>query len=705
MKISLNWLKEYIPIKVSPQRLAEKLTMAGLEVEKIATGAVGGDTQFELEITPNRPDCLNYLGIAREISAIFNSNPKLPKVKAFKFPKQKTDITIEDPKSCPRYIGTLIENVNIAPSPNWLKRHLESIGSRAINNIVDITNFCLFETGQSLHAFDFDKLQGGKIIVRRAKPGESIVTLDSVERKLDPSILVIADAKRPVAIAGIMGGKETEVRETTKNILLESAYFDPGVIRRGARLLGLSSDSSYRFERGVNTLGIETAGRRAASLILEWADGSLAAHRDLFVSKQKSAKKEIFLSIEEINSRLGSSLTIKKCRAVLEKLGCKIVVIDLYTTNDKKNQKAKVEILTTTKIGKEKVSKNKNVLKIIPPDFRNDFKTNVDAIEEIARIVGYDQLPSSLPSIRISSMAENPKRAFKQNLSRILQAQGFNEAITYTMMDRKALSKTKLDFLKVLEIKNPLSSEQEILRPSLLPSFLSTVQLNLNRGQKDLRLFEIGKEYSLEGEKEILALCTTGAQSADWRKPKQDVNFYDLKGVIESLVLDQKEIVFKPAQHPVFKSVQCAEILVEEKVLGVLGLISDDVLKQWDIKHKNIYLAELNLELFFKLQPTTLRYHSIPEYPVIGRDISLAVKQGIPFQEIRQIISRHGTEHLTSIKFLEQYLGDKIPQGCRGMVVSLTFQSSQRTLREEEVNQIYEKISQALSDELGAVRR
>ena len=679
MKISLTWLKEYVSIKVSPEKLAEKLTMAGFEVEKIATGAGGGDTQFELEITPHRPDCLNYLGIAREISAIFNSNLKFPKTTTFKFPKQKTDITIEDPKSCLHYIGTLIQNVNIAQSPDWLRRYLESMGSRVINNVVDITNFCLFETGQPLHAFDFDKLRGGKIIVRRANSDESIITLDGVERKLDPSILVIADAKRPVAIAGIMGGKGTEVTEKTKNILLESAYFDPVIIRRGARFLGLSSDSSYRFERGVNRFGVETASRRAASLILEWAGGSLAVHRDLFISKQKLVKREIVLPLEEINSRLGSSLTMQKCRAVLEKLGCTVSV------------------------------KNKNILKIIPPEFRNDFKTNVDAIEEIARIVGYDQLPLSLPSIRISSMTENPKRIFKQNLSRLLQSQGFNEVITYTMMDRKALSKTKLDFLKVLEVKNPLSSEQEILRPSLCPSLLSTVQLNLNRGQKDLRLFEIGKEYSSDGEKEILALCMTGAQSSDWRKPKQDVNFYDLKGVMESLAPDQREVIFKPAQHPVLKSPQCAEILADGQILGVLGLVSDEVSRQWDIKQKNIYLAQVNLQILFdQSKDISRQYKPFPLYPSIVRDISMAVKSEVPFQIIlAEVLSGTGPEGPTlgEWKFVEEYVGNKIPAGCRGLTLSLTYRSETRTLREEEVNEIHQRICEALVRKLGAVIR
>ncbi len=674
MKISLTWLKEYISIKISPEKLAGKLTMAGLEVERIAR-AVGGDTHFELEVTPNRPDCLNYLGIARELSAIFNLSLKFPKIKSCKLPKQKTNITIEDPKSCFRYIGTLIQNVNIAPSPNWLKRHLASMGSRAINNVVDLTNFCLFETGQPLHAFDFDKLHGGKIIVRRAKPGETLVTIDGIERKLDPSILVIADADRPVAIAGIMGGKATEVTASAKNILLESAYFDPVIIRRGARSLGLSSDSSYRFERGVDQSGAPNGSARAAALILALAGGSISAYRDLLLSKEKLTKKEIRLSLEQINARLGATLTSKQCQNVLEKLGCRVTL------------------------------GHKKFLHVVPPGFRNDLKCEVDLIEEIARVIGYDRLPLSLPQIRISSLARNSQRNFKQKLSTILISQGFQEVITYTMIDRKALSKTKLDFLQALEVKNPLSREQEIMRPSLWPGLLTTIQLNMNRGQKDLRLFEIGKEYSLDGEKEVLALCLIGRSSADWRRARQEAGFYDLKGVAESLLGKEQEISFAPMEHAIFKSAQCARILGDGQPLGVLGLVSEAVLNQWDIKYKNIYLAEFNISAVCNISLRVKEYRPIPEYPAMTRDVSLAVKHEISFEQIRQIIIRHGTEFLTSVKFLEQYLGEKLPAGYRGLVFSLTFQAADKTLREEAVSSIHDQICQALVSELGAIRR
>ena len=291
MKISLKWLKEYVSIAASPEKLAQKLTLAGLEAEKINAGAVGGDTILELEITPNRPDCLSYLGIAREVAALFNRALKEPKTPNLKFPRLKPDIVLLDKKGCRRYVGTLLKDVKIAESPDGLKRHLNAIGIRAINNAVDITNFCLLETGQPLHAFDYDRLQGGRIIVRRAKAGEKIATIDGVERSLDPSILVIADEKRPVAIAGIIGGKETEVTPKTKNILLESAYFDPVTIRRAARKLGLASDSSYRFERGVDIAQVKSAAQRALSLMKDLSGGRIGAHQDLWVGKEKIRPK------------------------------------------------------------------------------------------------------------------------------------------------------------------------------------------------------------------------------------------------------------------------------------------------------------------------------------------------------------------------------------------------------------------------------
>ena len=371
MKLSLHWLKDYVNVSASPDQLAHRLTMAGLEVEKISD--VNGQKVFELEITPNRPDCLNIVGLAREVSVIYGKALKFPKAKKFIVPKKKSDVTIADKDLCGRYIGIVIRNVKVGASPQWLKERIESVGMRSINNIVDIANFCLMELGQPLHAFDLDKLDGHKIIVRRAKSGEALFTIDGDEPKLDPSVMVIADDKRPAAIAGIMGGKDTEVSSSTKNILLESAYFDQGAIRRAGRKLGLSSDSSYRFERGVDRDMVLGGALRAAALILELAGGSVDAYADIFPNAKKIQRKAVNVSLAGINALLGAEVSLKRCKFIMEKLGCK-------------------------------VSGSKSALKVIPPVFRGDLKAEADIAEEVARVIGFDELPFSIPSIKMSNI-------------------------------------------------------------------------------------------------------------------------------------------------------------------------------------------------------------------------------------------------------------------------------------------------------------
>ncbi|MCK5082327.1 MAG: phenylalanine--tRNA ligase subunit beta, partial [Candidatus Omnitrophica bacterium] len=401
MKISLNWLKDYVTLGLSPEKLAFKLTMAGLEVEKISS--IGGDTIFELEITPNRPDCLNMLGMARETAAILKKPRRIPKVKKRVWPKQKCAIEIDDKQACRRYIGTLIEGVSIKRAQEKVVKYLTALGMRSINNVVDITNFCLMETGQPLHAFDYDKLIGGKIFVRRAFKGEKIVTIDDVERELDPSILVIADQKRAVAIAGIMGGKDTEVTERTKNILLESAYFDPILIRRASRKLGLSSDSSYRFERGVDYRTVEDGAARAIDLILQSAGGKITKRSDVVAARKKTTQTQIAISKDTINARIGASYTDAQYKDILKRLDFSVA---------------------SSKTGE---------LKITPPSFREDVKADEDIVEEVSRIIGYDNLPLSFPQIKVSSIPPDPKRLARQKTRGLFLAQGFNEVITYTM--------------------------------------------------------------------------------------------------------------------------------------------------------------------------------------------------------------------------------------------------------------------------------
>ena len=676
MKISLTWLKDYVPLNIPSEKLAHRLTMAGLEVEKIQAAA--GDTILEIEVTPNRDDCLNMLGIAREMAAIFNKRMKLPRAKKMKLPTEKCAVSILDQDGCSRYVGTVVKDIRVAASPDWLQQRIQAVGLRPINNIVDITNFVLMETGQPLHAFDYDKLIGGKIIVRRARKGEQIITLDGVARTLDSSILVIADAQRPVALAGIMGGVETSVTEGTKNILLESAHFDPILIRRAARALGISTDSSYRFERNVDLQNVDKHAIRALHLIREFAVGKIAQHADIFPGKRKIVKKQVTVSKDQINSLLGTSFSTAECKTILKKLDFWVKV------------------------------KDRRVLDVIAPSFRNDIHRGVDIIEEVGRIIGYDQLPSSLPCITLSNIPKSASYVLRNKIRRILLAQGLCEAITYTMIPQSSLVKTKSADLPTVRVKNPLTQEQEILRPSLLPNLLSVVRTNLNHVQKDIRLFEMGKIYLKEGEREVIALIMTGSHLQDWRTARNSlVDFYDIKGVIDSLAekFQPEAIKFVARDKNIFSPGEGVQLMQKDKsgkerVCGQAGKLHREILKNWDIKEESVFFAEILLDGFDTSKNKT--FQPLCEFPAITRDVSLAIKKDIPFQTVQDVACQFGGELLVDIKFLEQYLGEKIPAGQRGIVFSFTYQSHQRTLTEEEINKLHQQICQAFVEKLEA---
>jgi len=674
MKLSLNWLKDYIDPKLSTEELVERLTMAGLEVE--AVESVGGDTVLEIEITPNRPDCLNVLGLAREIGAITGKTVKAPKIKNFKTGLLKKIVHIENKKDCSRYIGTLIRDVEIKDAPQMMKQRLSSLGINAINNAVDITNFVLMETGQPLHAFDQDKLAGGKIMVRRAKAGETIVTLDGVERKLDSSILVIADEQKPVAIAGVMGGKDTQITADTKNILLESAHFDMGLIRRACRALGLHSDSSYRFERNVNFDGVLTGANRATDLLLQLAGGKLIGRGELSF-KPKSAGTKIKVKVPDIESLLGVGITSLKVKAWLARLGFKVI--------------AKGKILTVT-----------------VPSNRADVNHGVDVIEEIARMIGFDRLPSRLPMIKTANIPVDKRpRETKEKIRRVLTTGGIDEIITHNMINSKMLVKSNMAHLPVVRILNPLNQDQELMRPSMLPSMLQAAVTNINRGQKDLRFFEIGKRYFADGEKETLGVLLTGRRRHDWRSSKKDsIEIFDLKGILERVfqILGINP-VFETSQFPVLDPGCAASFMLNGKYLGSLGRIDRKILTQWDIKNQEVYYAGLHLDEIFPLPAHAVKYQPISDFPAIVRDVSLAVKKEIPYKKIEDICQQHGGGILKSVQLIEQYLGDKIQSGYKGLVFSCQYQSNTRTLREDEVTLVHEHILQVLVSDLNATRR
>ncbi len=682
MKLSLNWLKDYVDHGLSPDELIHRLTMAGLEVE--GTAVVDGDTVLELEITPNRPDALSILGLAREVSAITGKALKSPHAgTAFKSTKKAklapVFVHIENKKDCPRYIGTLIRNVRIGPAPQALARRIHSMGLKQINNAVDITNFVLMEMGQPLHAFDYDKLAGGKIIVRRAHAGEAIVTLDGIERKLDPSILVIADAKKPVAIAGIMGGLGTEITASTKNILLESAQFDMGLIRRASRALGLKSDSSYRFERGVDAQGVLTGANRAVDLLLHATQGICAARADAGEAL-KLKPKPIAISVDAIEGLLGSKVSGLQVKGILTRLGMSV------------------------KTGK------KNQFTVTAPSFRVDLKQPVDLIEETARIIGYDRLDVSFPAIKAGNIAPaSGLREVKNSITQALLTNGYSEAITYALISKSDLDKSGLPHDQAIALHNALSQEHMFLRRSMLPSLLKIAVTNINRGQKNLRLFEIGKRYlsGKEGERLTLGILATGRRQQDWRdNDKEPMDIYDLKGALQQVFSRLNVTVeFGPCEWLVLDPACAAQFHLKGESIGLMGRVQTDIARNWDIKNQDIYFASVDVQALQEMPALRRHYEPVPEFPAIVRDVSLAVKTDIAYAQIEAACRDLGGNILHHVHLIEEYTGDKIQSGYRGLVISLQYQSHQRTLREEEVNQVHHKILAALTQQIGALQR
>ena len=674
MKLSLNWLTQYIDCSLTPDELAHKLTMAGLEVEHIEK--VGDDTVFEIEVTPNRPDCLNIIGLTREVSAILDKDMHLPEIQEYE-DVAELDITIEDPSACGRYIGTLIDGISVKGAPVETLKLLSSMGANGISNIVDITNFTMFEFGQPLHAFDFDKLEGGKIIVRRAKKGEKIITLDDVERTLDQSILVIADAVKPVAIAGIMGGRDAGVTSSTKRILLEAAHFDLGVIRRGCRKLGMTSDSAYRFERGVAWKTTETGSNRATELILKIAGGRVAARKDVVVKTPEAVRHDISVSVQDIQSLLGAPLDLSRCEKILKRLGCVVAT-------------------------------SHHNLTVIPPHNRGDLKIKQDIIEEVARVIGYDNLPMSLPNVKaINISVDLDRERFFDRAQDNLVAQGLHQIMTYALVSRPALEKSKYEGVKPIVLQNPMSAEQELMRPTMLPNFLTVAAGNIHRGQKDLALFEVAKRYLPGGESWTLGVLMTGKRNSDWRLMKKaGVDLYDVKGTIEALAasLRVKGLSFVAVDDVRFELGQCAEVYLNGKTIGRMGRLADDVVSAWDVKKTAVYFAEIDLEDIRDAVLPQDKFALLNEFPAMVRDLSLAVKD-TPYEDMKALAEANGKDLLRKIDFVELYTGDKIEAGLRGYVLSFTYQAKDRTLTDDEVNALHEDIAGKLIEKFGVKRR
>lgn len=675
MKLSLNWLRQYIQYDLSAEALAQRMTMAGLEVEQITS--VGEDIVFDIEITPNRPDCLSILGLAQEVSALLDQELTQPSVKKYS-DQNHLNIIIENPEDCSRYIGALIEGVSVQATSKSYATLLESLGLNPISNIVDLSNFVMFEYGQPLHAFDYDKIAGGKVIVRRAKKGETIVTLDDVKRSLDETILVIADEQKPIAIAGIMGGKDTAISSTTKRVFIESACFDMGLIRRASRKLGLSSDSSYRFERGVFDPNVAIACDRMVDLVLQNAHGKVVAKKDVIVKPISMVHKEIIVSYEKIQQVLGCDLETQRMKSILTRLGCQL----------------KVE---------------EKALKVQPPDFRKDLNISEDIIEEIARMIGYDVLPSSLPKVSAHNIPiDYAQESFLQTVTQAMIANGFNEVVLYSLMSQAALEKTGCR-QEPIRLQNPMSAEQELMRPSALAGLLQVAAYNMNHGQRDLKIFEVGKKYSMEKESWVLSILMTGEHLPNWKQAQKiKVDFYDLKGVVENIfqAIRLKNATFAPFQHEALEQGQAAVMSIDKTPIGMMGQVATEVLHRFDIKKNRAFFAEIELEEAQDCLHPQERFQEIISFPSMTRDVSLAVPQNtVCLDEMKALCFQQAKGLLKKIDFVERYTGDKITLGCVGYMMSFIYQAHDRTLTDTEVNALHEQLVQSLVTTFGVNRR
>jgi len=628
------------------------------------------DTVLDLEITPNRGDCLSLIGIAREVAALVGESLHFPpceiKGKKEQTESQIINIEIRDTDLCPYYSARLIKNIKVEPSPLWLRCKILTAGIKPINNIVDITNYVLWEIGQPLHAFDYQLINGSKIIVRRARKDEFLVTLDGVRRQLNEDMLVIADLARPVALAGIMGGEDTQVTDSTRDILLESAYFDSLSIQRTSRRIALTTEASYRFERKVDPLGVRKALDRASLLIEKIARGEVEK-KVLEEGKLPIRRKWVVLRPARVHRILGSKIAPLRMKTILENLQFKV---------EEKGKDWKVNI----------------------PSFRPDVNREIDLIEEIVRFYGYNRLKMTLPSLTGKRIGEGLEEQLKEAAREILKGLGFWEVISFPFSEGDLFEKMKLSFKEKIKIRNPLSSQQEFLMRYLFPRLLKIAFYNLTQNIERLRIFELCEVFqSIHPLKEITSI---GALVYE-----KNFDFFSLKGIGEALLesLNIKGVEFIPCQCFYLSSKQRASVMKEKVELGVLGKLEQEIAKNLELP-SSIYLFEFNFSRLITFSSKKKRFHPLPKFPALRRDLAIVVKEKIPAEKVKQEILKGG-KWLEKVEIFDLYRGKEIPPEYKGLTFSLVFRAPDRTLRDEEVNDVQGRIVSLLRTKLGASLR
>jgi len=696
LRLVLSWLREFVDVPDSADDIAETLGLRGFEVAAIETiGA--GDAVIDFEITANRPDCLNVLGLAREVATAYNRPITLPSAEpGARIPLQRLTsglsdhltVTIEDDALCPRYAAA-VADVRIGPSPAWLSARLDAAGVRPISNIVDITNYVNIEIGQPMHAFDLSRLAGAAIRVRRAKPGETIRTLDDVDRKLEPDMLVIADRDRAQAVAGVMGGGASEVSSTTTRVAFESAYFTPASVRRTSKRLGLKTEASTRFERGAD-IGIQVVAIQRAAALMERIGAGRVVGAVIDCDPHRRQERRLHLRRHRLARLLGAAVPDADVERILRGLG-----LGVDATDDGWD--------------------------VVAPTFRVDLLREADLIEEVGRHYGFHRLEPTFPVVTMAALAPDTRIPRDQLVRRVLTAAGVSEAVTFGFIEAKAAEAFAMaDGAATVGIANPLSAKFDTLRPRLLPGLVDAVAHNRRHGRRDVRLFEVGTRFTAQGESRGVGMAWTGNGGVDhWSGGARDVDFFDVKGLVE-LVSDALGVPVRlePAREGFLVEGKTATVHAAESsdgamrgaVLGLVGQLLPAVADLRGLPRQDaVFVAELDLDALERARVAKSdATRPLPRFPFVVRDVSIVVSDALPAEIIRGTIQAAGpalAAPLVAIRVFDRYQGKGVPDGSVSLSLRLTFQAADRTLTDAEVQRSFETILAALVREHQAVQR
>ena len=682
MKISINWLSELVTLTLKPQELAERLTMAGLAVDSIERH--GDDHVLDIDLTSNRPDALSHLGVAREAAIICGTELKPRSVnlnEADEAVESAASVEILDPVLCPRYAARVVKGVRVGPSPKWLADRLEAVGQRPVNNIADISNYVMFEMGQPTHAFDLSLLHGRKIIVRRPVTGEQITTLDGFTRELASDYLIIADADHPVAIAGVMGGEETEISERTTDVLIESAYFNPASVRHTAKALGMDSDASYRFARGVDFDAQVRAADRVAQLVSEIAGGRiLKGTIDVYPSPITA--DSVALRESRIQRLTGLKVPIRRVAEILTALEFQI-----------------------------ELNAEERMLTAIPPSFRVDVFCEEDLVEEVARHTGYDLVDTTLPAWS-GAGHYLPGEDRRRGIRRSLATMGFDEAYTFSFVNGERDALFRRSETPAAVLANPIDVNQNEMRSSLVTGLLESVQHNFNQGRRDVKLFELGRVFtahetdSRPREREMLGLVMSGAAQADDWRGTRNIDFHDLAGAIDSVMggLRVSGFTIERANVEYLHPGQAAALICDGYEVARYGRLHPRIAQLFKFRQP-VYVGELELGRLLEIPGDPVRYSSLPRLPASWRDVSLLVPEGVMWKEIAQGVVELGIPEIVDVRVFDVYAGKGMPEGMRSLAFRVTYRSAGRTLTDEEVAAMHDRVRALMVDRFNAQLR